>query len=455
MSARDQARDQARAPAQRATERERGRPEPTGSGGPRLGEVLLTAREAKGVDLYRAERDTKIRVKYLAALERGDFRDLPGAVYTKGFLRNYAMYLGLDPDQVLEQWKREAGSTKPTGPVIIAPQPLESPRNGLTFTPGVLVAAVLTLIILAVAGYIGLQLARSVQPPMLSVTSPVAVVSTVDADHILIAGTSDMNVTVTIQASGNQVYRFSADSSGDWSRDVPLSKGENQLTITATDPATSKVSPAWNLIINVPIASTPNGPTMALTSPAEGAAVNGGAVAVVGTTSGTGVTITAAVAPGASPLPSGHGTPAPVATPAPLQLTVGQDGTFSGTYQLPPGRWLLTATATNSTGQTSAVSRTVAVAIAGVVLTVDIRNGSAWIKVWVDGTVVPNYAGVTVRPGTTLHFTGAHSVEVRTGSSGATLFTLNGVALGNLGAAGMPETWLFQPGKAPQKTNHT
>ena len=76
---------------------------------PSLPERLYTARERKGVDLYRAERDTKIRARYLAALERGDYKELPGAVYTKGFLRNYALYLGLDPDEVLLQWRNERG----------------------------------------------------------------------------------------------------------------------------------------------------------------------------------------------------------------------------------------------------------------------------------------------------------------------------------------------------------
>jgi cytoskeleton protein RodZ len=64
----------------------------------RLGEVLRAAREAKGVDLPRVERETKIRERYLSALERGEYRELPGAVYTKGFLRNYGAYLGLDPE---------------------------------------------------------------------------------------------------------------------------------------------------------------------------------------------------------------------------------------------------------------------------------------------------------------------------------------------------------------------
>ena len=46
--------------------------------GPSLPDRLIAARERKGVDLVRAERDTKIRVRYLSALESGDYRDLPG-----------------------------------------------------------------------------------------------------------------------------------------------------------------------------------------------------------------------------------------------------------------------------------------------------------------------------------------------------------------------------------------
>jgi hypothetical protein len=51
---------------------------PAAEPAPGLPERLLAARERKGVDLYRAERDTKIRARYLAALERGDYRELPG-----------------------------------------------------------------------------------------------------------------------------------------------------------------------------------------------------------------------------------------------------------------------------------------------------------------------------------------------------------------------------------------
>src|SRR5512135_3275726 len=101
-----------------------------------LPDRLAAARERKGVDLYRAERDTKIRARYLAALERGDYAELPGSVYTRGFLRNYALYLGLDADDVLRQWHAERGDAGPA-PTITAPRPLLAPRRGLTFSPSI------------------------------------------------------------------------------------------------------------------------------------------------------------------------------------------------------------------------------------------------------------------------------------------------------------------------------
>src|SRR6188508_3776411 len=79
---------------------------------PPVGETLQLARERKGVDLYRAERDTKIRLRYLSALEDSAYEDLPSPVYTKGFLRNYAIYLGLDPDELLERWRDEMESVR-------------------------------------------------------------------------------------------------------------------------------------------------------------------------------------------------------------------------------------------------------------------------------------------------------------------------------------------------------
>ena len=104
----------------------------------KLGEVLRAAREAKGVNLARVERDTKIRDRYLSALERGDYPDLPGAVYTKGFLRNYGAYLGLDPEYLIDLYRIESAESAGERPQrAAAPRPLGKRRpRAFVVTPG-------------------------------------------------------------------------------------------------------------------------------------------------------------------------------------------------------------------------------------------------------------------------------------------------------------------------------
>ena len=72
-----------------------------------LGELLKEARQDKGVSLEEVEEETKIRRNYLQALEEEDFSIMPPKVYIKGFLRNYAVYLGLDPEEVRALYKGE------------------------------------------------------------------------------------------------------------------------------------------------------------------------------------------------------------------------------------------------------------------------------------------------------------------------------------------------------------
>ncbi len=117
------------------------------------------------------------------------------------------------------------------------------------------------------------------------------------------------------------------------------------------------------------------------------------------------------------------------------------------------GRWSIIVTATGAAGKQS-LTRHVAVAYKGVNLVVEIRGGPAWLKVWVDGKLASGMAGITANKGKTYTFSADTSIEVRTGSSGATYFTLNGQSIGALGRRGTPETWLFQPPDAPKKTTH-
>ncbi|MGE5597113.1 MAG: helix-turn-helix domain-containing protein [Hyphomicrobiales bacterium] len=72
-----------------------------------LGSALVRAREAKGLTLEDAERDTRISRRYLQALETEQFNIIPAPVYARGFLRSYSQYLGLDPQEMLALFPRE------------------------------------------------------------------------------------------------------------------------------------------------------------------------------------------------------------------------------------------------------------------------------------------------------------------------------------------------------------
>lgn len=71
--------------------------------GPSIGAMLRERREAMGASLAEVEAATKIRQKYLSALEADEWQLLPGEVVGRGFLRNYATYLGIEPTEMIER----------------------------------------------------------------------------------------------------------------------------------------------------------------------------------------------------------------------------------------------------------------------------------------------------------------------------------------------------------------
>src|SRR4051812_24825436 len=72
---------------------------------PSIGETLREARMRQRLDITDVEAQTKIRAKYLRALENEDFGMLPGATFVKSFLRTYAEFLGLDPHVLVEEYR--------------------------------------------------------------------------------------------------------------------------------------------------------------------------------------------------------------------------------------------------------------------------------------------------------------------------------------------------------------
>ncbi|HUB76910.1 MAG TPA: helix-turn-helix transcriptional regulator [Solirubrobacteraceae bacterium] len=72
-----------------------------------IGPLLREARMHAGLDISEVEDRTKIRAKYLRALENEEWALLPGTAFTKGFLRSYATLLGLDARMLVDEYKRQ------------------------------------------------------------------------------------------------------------------------------------------------------------------------------------------------------------------------------------------------------------------------------------------------------------------------------------------------------------
>jgi helix-turn-helix protein len=81
--------------------------------GATIGATLRRARSRAGLDMRGVEERTKIRLKYLRALESEDWALIPSAAYAKGFLRTYANLLDLDADALVDEYRRQVEPTLP------------------------------------------------------------------------------------------------------------------------------------------------------------------------------------------------------------------------------------------------------------------------------------------------------------------------------------------------------
>lgn len=442
---------------------------------PPIGETLQLARERKGVDLYRAERDTKIRLRYLSALEDGDYGELPAPVYVKGFLRNYAIYLGLDADDVLDRWRDEMEARRTATRVAVEPPPMPLAEPGarrVTITPSMIVAGLVALVVLAFVGYLGVQFARFVETTPVELTYPENVFSQFDAQEITLEGTSGPGALISITGSGDQLYNTTANEDGSWSREVKLARGRNDFRIIATDPVTQRESAPLSLTINVPLpvaspgASPSNAPpaalNLAVNSPLDGFVSSDGNVVVSGTTTGTRINILSTFlgAPGATPEPS----PEPGATAAPnptavppvgpaRDVTLNALGAFSETLDYEPGRWQVTVTAYAS--GLSSVAHEIQIEVAqpapsGIELVISVEGRDSWVRVVADGARAPGYGSRTLRAGETHTVSAINEMCLRAGNAGALHLVMNGVDLGTLGRNGEVGSWILRPGANPE-----
>ena len=110
---------------------------------PGIGETLREARVRQRVNIEELEQSTKIRAKYLRALENEEFGLLPGPTYVKSFLRTYAEKLGLDAHVLVEEFRAKYEEPEPMEFQPLASPPRDARRRPRppAFGPGAAIGA--------------------------------------------------------------------------------------------------------------------------------------------------------------------------------------------------------------------------------------------------------------------------------------------------------------------------
>ncbi len=188
-----------------------------------VGNLLSRARRKKKLTLEQAENETKVRIKYLQAIESDNWQIFPNKVYVLGFVRRYARFLGLKEDEIVREFKREFGEYK-THPAKKTKK--NSFWEDIVITPKLVTTFISIVLVLSVIGYIIFSARSVARPPKIEILSPADEV--VSKKDITIEGKTDRAAIVEI--NGQLV---SVDDNGYFSQKVSLEEGVNNFKIVS------------------------------------------------------------------------------------------------------------------------------------------------------------------------------------------------------------------------------
>lgn len=107
---------------------------------PSFGEGLRRERELRGIELRDVAEATKISVRFLQALESDRVDVLPGGLFQRAFVRQYAVYLGLDPERTVAEYLFAFGGQSAPAPAVVEPPPA-APRVRVAYVIALVAAA--------------------------------------------------------------------------------------------------------------------------------------------------------------------------------------------------------------------------------------------------------------------------------------------------------------------------
>lgn len=188
-----------------------------------LGEKLQQARRQKNLKIENIAQQLGIKTEYLIALEEERFDKLPAGLYGKNFIKKYASFLGLNNEEISQDWQRQTSTDSPNDPFS---RKILAKNNFLVFPKiirNLLVVGAIAVCLL----YLGFYFKRIILPPELTILYPADNLS-LNATSLEISGQTEKEAEVTI--NGELVLN---NQDGLFSQTVNLKKGLNSITIKA------------------------------------------------------------------------------------------------------------------------------------------------------------------------------------------------------------------------------
>ena len=189
-------------------------------------EQLRSARQTKNLKLEAVAKKININLKYLELLEKGELSQLPRGVYGKNFLREYALFLGLDYKKLAEDFEEEINLAEPKRQKELFSKQVIKKRYLLAM-PKIVKNILIFLIVAVCFVYLGYRVNKIISPPLLIIDSPAANLTT-DQTSLLVTGRTEAEASLII--NGQTVL---TDKNGGFSQTISLKNGINIITITA------------------------------------------------------------------------------------------------------------------------------------------------------------------------------------------------------------------------------
>lgn len=196
-----------------------------------LGEKLNKLRSERRISLGEVSKHTRIQVKYLEYLEGGRYEKLPVDVYVRGFLKNYADFLAVDPTVLIRLYEKEREIKKnlEKGKKGTEKKPTPFKASPFTLTPKIILIGAIVIITLGGFFYLYKEIGAFASAPRLVILSPEQNTN-VAVNSVVIDGITDKDAKLYINGQLIMI-----DDDGKFRENLTLQSGNNFINIKAVN----------------------------------------------------------------------------------------------------------------------------------------------------------------------------------------------------------------------------